>query len=202
MSNSTIIKAQDDVIKTLQLAGYTNVKDFLQITNADTFPVVVVDLESTDTMDLSTGAYAPTNHNLSLAVYNKVGMSLKEARNQAINTFTDIMSILNLSLPEHKVEYLDTILSGIKLRVVITIIEVPIDSNVIYYPSVAITSEPSGANIMIDGKLTGILTPAIIRNAHNGTYSAYKKGYICESQEIDLSDGIDKFIHFNLEEER
>jgi hypothetical protein len=104
------------------------------------------------------------------------------------------MQILNLSLTEERVEYLDTVMNGIKLCGVTAVLEVGLGESIEYHPLLGITSDPIGAILTIDNHPTNILTPTVIRNARSGVYSALKEGYTYLPQTVDLSDRKDKSI--------
>ena len=192
----TIVEAQTKVIQALTEAGYQNVKDSLLygITENEVYPFILVDIDSSDTVSLASGLSAPVNHNLVISVYQKSSMGVKEARLSAAQEFDNIMQILNLSLAEERVEYLDTVMNGIKLCGVTAVLEVGLGESIEYHPLLGITSDPIGAILTIDNHPTDILTPTVIRNARSGVYSALKEGYTYLPQTVDLSDRKDKSI--------
>ena len=192
----TIVEAQTKVIQALTEAGYQNVKDSLLygITENEIYPFILVDIDSSDTVSLASGLSAPVNHNLVISVYQKSSMGVKEARLSAAQEFDNIMQILNLSLTEERVEYLDTVMNGIKLCGVTAVLEVGLGESIEYHPLLGITSDPIGAILTIDNHPTNILTPTVIRNARSGVYSALKEGYTYLPQTVDLSDRKDKTI--------
>ncbi len=192
----TIVEAQTKVIQALTEAGYQNVKDSLLygITENEVYPFILVDIDSSDTVSLASGLSAPVNHNLVISVYQKSSMGVKEARLSAAQEFDNIMQILNLSLAEERVEYLDTVMNGIKLCGVTAVLEVGLGESIEYHPLLGITSDPIGAILTIDNHPTNILTPTVIRNARSGVYSALKEGYTYLPQTVDLSDRKDKTI--------
>ena len=192
----TIVEAQTKVIQALTEAGYQNVKDSLLygITENEVYPFILVDIDSSDTVSLASGLSAPVNHNLVISVYQKSSMGVKEARLSAAQEFDNIMQILNLSLTEERVEYLDTVMNGIKLCGVTAVLEVGLGESIEYHPLLGITSDPIGAILTIDNHPTDILTPTVIRNARSGVYSALKEGYTYLPQTVDLSDRKDKSI--------
>lgn len=192
----TIVEAQTKVIQSLTEAGYQNVKDSLLygITENEVYPFILVDIDSSDTVNLASGLSAPVNHNLVISVYQKSSMGVKEARLSAAQEFDNIMQILNLSLTEERVEYLDTVMNGIKLCGVTAVLEVGLGESIEYHPLLGITSDPIGAILTIDNHPTNILTPTVIRNARSGVYSALKEGYTYLPQTVDLSDRKDKTI--------
>lgn len=192
----TIVEAQTKVIQALTEAGYQNVKDSLLygITENEVYPFILVDIDSSDTVNLASGLSAPVNHNLVISVYQKSSMGVKEARLSAAQEFDNIMQILNLSLTEERVEYLDTVMNGIKLCGVTAVLEVGLGESIEYHPLLGITSDPIGAILTIDNHPTNILTPTVIRNARSGVYSALKEGYTYLPQTVDLSDRKDKTI--------
>lgn len=192
----TIVEAQTKVIQALTEAGYQNVKDSLLygITENEVYPFILVDIDSSDTVNLASGLSTPVNHNLVISVYQKSSMGVKEARLSAAQEFDNIMQILNLSLTEERVEYLDTVMNGIKLCGVTAVLEVGLGESIEYHPLLGITSDPIGAILTIDNHPTNILTPTVIRNARSGVYSALKEGYTYLPQTVDLSDRKDKTI--------
>ncbi len=192
----TIVEAQTKVIQALTEAGYQNVKDSLLygITENEIYPFILVDIDSSDTVNLASGLSTPVNHNLVISVYQKSSMGVKEARLSAAQEFDNIMQILNLSLTEERVEYLDTVMNGIKLCGVTAVLEVGLGESIEYHPLLGITSDPIGAILTIDNHPTNILTPTVIRNARSGVYSALKEGYTYLPQTVDLSDRKDKTI--------
>ncbi len=192
----TIVEAQTKVIQALTEAGYQNVKDSLLcgITENEIYPFILVDIDSSDTVNLASGLSTPVNHNLVISVYQKSSMGVKEARLSAAQEFDNIMQILNLSLTEERVEYLDTVMNGIKLCGVTAVLEVGLGESIEYHPLLGITSDPIGAILTIDNHPTNILTPTVIRNARSGVYSALKEGYTYLPQTVDLSDRKDKSI--------
>jgi len=192
----TIVEAQTKVIQALTEAGYQNVKDSLLygITENEIYPFILVDIDSSDTVNLASGLSAPVNHNLVISVYQKSSMGVKEARLSAAQEFDNIMQILNLSLTEERVEYLDTVMNGIKLCGVTAVLEVGLGESIEYHPLLGITSDPIGAILTIDNHPTNILTPTVIRNARSGVYSALKEGYTYLPQTVDLSDRKDKSV--------
>ena len=192
----TIVEAQTKVIQALTEAGYQNVKDSLLcgITENEIYPFILVDIDSSDTVNLASGLSTPVNHNLVISVYQKSSMGVKEARLSAAQEFDNIMQILNLSLTEERVEYLDTVMNGIKLCGVTAVLEVGLGESIEYHPLLGITSDPIGAILTIDNHPTDILTPTVIRNARSGVYSALKEGYTYLPQTVDLSDRKDKTI--------
>ena len=192
----TIVEAQTKVIQALTEAGYQNVKDSLLygITENEIYPFILVDIDSSDTVNLASGLSTPVNHNLVISVYQKSSMGVKEARLSAAQEFDNIMQILNLSLTEERVEYLDTVMNGIKLCGVTAVLEVGLGESIEYHPLLGITSDPIGAILTIDNHPTNILTPTVIRNARSGVYSALKEGYTYLPQTVDLSDRKDKSV--------
>ena len=192
----TIVEAQTKVIQALTEAGYQNVKDSLLcgITENEIYPFILVDIDSSDTVNLASGLSTPVNHNLVISVYQKSSMGVKKARLSAAQEFDNIMQILNLSLAEERVEYLDTVMNGIKLCGVTAVLEVGLGESIEYHPLLGITSDPIGAILTIDNHPTNILTPTVIRNARSGVYSALKEGYTYLPQTVDLSDRKDKSI--------
>lgn len=192
----TIVEAQTKVIQALTEAGYQNVKDSLLygITENEVYPFILVDIDSSDTVNLASGLSTPVNHNLVISVYQKSSMGVKKARLSAAQEFDNIMQILNLSLAEERVEYLDTVMNGIKLCGVTAVLEVGLGESIEYHPLLGITSDPIGAILTIDNHPTNILTPTVIRNARSGVYSALKEGYTYLPQTVDLSDRKDKSV--------
>lgn len=121
-----IVDAQTNVINAIKALGYTNVKDslLLGLTENETYPVVIVDLDLSSVLSLASGKFTPDCHNLSLSCYDKASLGISTARQSAITTLNAILSSLNYPIIENMVKFTDTVISGIKLCAAGCIIEV------------------------------------------------------------------------------
>lgn len=194
----TIIDAQTSIISVLTDAGYTNIKDSMLtgITQSETYPIIVVDVKSSTNIDISSGGYTPFAHHLVISVYQKASIGVKEARESAVDTIKDILSILNLQIVENTIEYIDTVLNNIKICGAGCIVEVDAYNEISeYVPNLSIGSNPEGANVYIDGVDSGYITPCTINRAQNGTYNVVKTNYLFTPQVVSITE--DDVIYFD-----
>ena len=155
-----ILEVQAMVIQMIK-DGYANVKDNLLdgITSSETYPFVLVDLASSENVDLASGAYKRFVHYLNVSVFDKAEDDIRDARETASGELEYILGILNFQLLENKIDYTDTVLNNVKVCGAGCIVEVDAYSDLTYGSTLAIGSNPSGANILIDGKYIGRQTP-------------------------------------------
>lgn len=192
-----IFEVQSKVIQTLKDAGYQNVKDNLLegITGSEQYPIVLVDIEFSQNYSLSSGSFRQFMHFISLSVFDKAMPSIKEARERVSEELNNILSMLNLQLFENKIEYVDTVLSNIKVCSAICVLEVDAYSQIEYKPTLGIGSIPSGARVCLDNNFIGKETPCFVKDPQDGEYSLELEGH--EFDKIDfVSDGKDKIIYF------
>ena len=114
-----IIEVQTNIINSILALGYTNVKDNLLvgITEKEVYPIVVVDLNFSETVMLASGGYTPNVHYLLVSVYQKVGIigGTSQAREDSISALNVILTGLHLNILENKIQYVDTVISNIKV---------------------------------------------------------------------------------------
>jgi len=115
--SKSIIDVQETVINILTVAGYSNIKDNMLVgfTESETYPVVVIDIDSSVSMNISSGAYTPFLHYLTISCYQKASIGISEARKDAVDTLNAVLSIINLEIVENNISYVDTIMNNIRL---------------------------------------------------------------------------------------
>ena len=195
----TITDLQKNIIETLQNAGYENVKDSLLagITYGEKYPVVIVDIVSSSNALVASGEYIPLAHCISVFVYQKLGFNVKDTRETVSEEIQNILDILDLQIIDNRIEYIDTVLNNIKVCSAGCKIESDTDITITYRPTLAISSNPIGAKISINGIFSENVTPLFINKAISGTYAVELDGYEFDEIEVDMhSDYSNKVIHF------
>ena len=198
-----ILEVQAMVIQMIKDAGYANVKDNLLdgITSSETYPFVLVDLASSENVDLASGAYKRFVHYLNVSVFDKAEDDIRDARETASGELEYILGILNFQLLENKIDYTDTVLNNVKVCGAGCIVEVDAYSDLTYGSTLAIGSNPSGANILIDGKYIGRQTPYFLKKPQSGTYSVEKEEYTFNPV-VFVNEGLEnQIMFFNNNEE-
>jgi len=115
----TIIDKQLYVIDCVESLGYTNVRSNMTepIYQSDIFPFIVVDIVQSNILDLSNASFNIQSHILSLSVFDRLLdlPKLTETRMSTVDTLNNIVSLLRLNVVDDKVQYVETILNGIKV---------------------------------------------------------------------------------------
>lgn len=112
-----IIDVQSELISRIIAIGYSNVKDSLLygITETETYPVVVVDIDSSMSHDVSTGSFVPFVHYITISCYQKASIGIAEARASAISALENILSNINETVVENNIQYIDTVMNNIRV---------------------------------------------------------------------------------------
>ena len=112
-----ITDVQVEVISKIEAAGFENVKDnmLMSVTETEKYPFIVVDLSASVVHTVSSGKYTPGFHYLFLSCYQKAKIGVSEARKDVAETLDTVLSLLNAEIVENKIEYVDTVLSNIKV---------------------------------------------------------------------------------------